>query len=412
MKSFKTALVLASGLLFSFSALAGDIVVSKEERESIMKSARVWENPGDVSQKNMRQGPGDKFELFQDVTCKFYDGLYTKLDGTGATPKFWCAEAGKDPVKENVKIKYGNDNGEVYAEVVASRLLWSLGFFADKAYPISVNCENCPDDPWTYLNRVASFKRIENQNSESRDHLADYILRAQERRTRLNDDSLRTTGRPYLRRYDMALSEGKYDGKAIAAEGDSKGGFGLDELGKIQSSMGGSNQAEVDALKLLLAFIKHGDSKFDNHRLTCPNENIITKADGSKSCSQARLVLQDLGATFGNGSVKIIAIRFIMGSSKMDFNAWKNTPVWDDSTACRARLKDSPRGTMTNPTVSEAGRKLLADLMNQLTSQQITEMFWASRADRREGGDKATIAQWVELFKNKRAEISNAHCPK
>lgn len=411
MKRFKASLVLAAGVLVSVSAMASDLVVSKAERENIMKGAVVWENPGNISSMDMLQGPGKKFDLNQDVTCKFYDGLYTKLAGTGYTEKFWCAEEGKNPLKDNFKVKYNTTNGEVFAEVVSSRLLWSLGFFADKAYPISVNCENCPDDPWSYLHHVASYKRLENSSSEARDDHANYILRAQERRTQRNDESMRTTGMPYRKRYDVALSEGKFDGKAITQEGADKPGFGLDELGKLSPEFGGSSKAQTDALALLLAFIKHGDSKPENHRLTCPEANIIAKADGSQSCSHAKLVLQDIGATMGNGSVKIIAFRFIMSSSKMDFKAWRDTPVWDDVSVCRARLKDSSHGTLRNPTVSEAGRKFLADLMAQLTDKQITDMFTAARADQRRGVDSAGISEWVQLFKSKRAEILNARCP-
>ncbi len=59
-------------------------------------------------------------------------------------PKFQC-DLGKG---EEVKVKYGEKNGEVYAEVAASRLSWALGFQADVMYPTRVTCRNCPDDPF------------------------------------------------------------------------------------------------------------------------------------------------------------------------------------------------------------------------------------------------------------------------
>ena len=41
-------------------------------------------------------------------------------------------------------MKFGRDNGEVYAEVAATRLFWALGFPADHMYPVRVRCEGCP----------------------------------------------------------------------------------------------------------------------------------------------------------------------------------------------------------------------------------------------------------------------------
>jgi hypothetical protein len=40
----------------------------------------------------------------------------------GRSPKFACQLAQND----EVKVDYGKENGEVYAEVAATRLLWAL----------------------------------------------------------------------------------------------------------------------------------------------------------------------------------------------------------------------------------------------------------------------------------------------
>ena len=68
------------------------------------------------------------------------DCNYVERDMGGNTPKFACRLANGD----EVKVKYGRDNGEVYAEVAASRLLWALGFSADAMYPVRVRCHGCP----------------------------------------------------------------------------------------------------------------------------------------------------------------------------------------------------------------------------------------------------------------------------
>ena len=47
---------------------------------------------------------------------------------------------------DEVKVKFGGANGEVYGEVLATRLLWALGFGADRMYPVNVVCRGCPDE--------------------------------------------------------------------------------------------------------------------------------------------------------------------------------------------------------------------------------------------------------------------------
>ena len=89
---------------------------------------------------NVRLGPTGKGALpaFAHIECDYVD-----KKTSGASPKFTCALSERD----EVKIKYGADNYEVYGEVAGSRLLWTLGFGADRWYPVSVTCHRCPDDP-------------------------------------------------------------------------------------------------------------------------------------------------------------------------------------------------------------------------------------------------------------------------
>ena len=60
--------------------------------------------------------------------------------------------------RREVKVKFGGNNGEVYGEVLATRLLWALGFGADRMYPVNVICRGCP----------AELLGIERPNGESR----------------------------------------------------------------------------------------------------------------------------------------------------------------------------------------------------------------------------------------------------
>ncbi|MCC2679939.1 MAG: hypothetical protein K0R29_2515 [Pseudobdellovibrio sp.] len=423
----KTLLTAVPVLLLSLTSVAAKMmVVTPQERATIMKSAKVWEHVN-IAERDLLNGPSRDFALFQKVeNCKFYDGFYTKVGNSGKTAKFWCLPEGGQPGKDEIKVKYSQSNGEVFAEVVSSRLLWSLGFFSDRALPISVSCVNCPEDPWKYLNYMAFYQGAPssirpiggssvNKKAEQKNDAAVYLENAQKKRTQLDAQSLKTTGQRYARQYAVALSEEKYKGTAVTVPGDSKAGVGLDELSQISETEGGSTKAEIDALRLLVAFIKHGDNKAANHRLVCPEEHLF-EVNGKPSCKHASVVLQDVGATMGDGTftLPILNISFgPTGNSKLSYDGWRKTPVWKNKANCQALLGDNlVGGTMKNPTVSEAGRKFLADLLVQLSDQQLTDMFTAARVDKREGVRAASVQEWVDLFKSKRNEIVTAQCPR
>ena len=114
------------------------------ERRSILERAQVW-RPIDTARLNLLSGPAaaDGFPFDAQRACDYH---FPDKPLSGVTPKFECAlqPGGKDIVK----VKYGENNGEVFAEVASSRLFWALGFVADRMYPVSVQCRNCPPDPF------------------------------------------------------------------------------------------------------------------------------------------------------------------------------------------------------------------------------------------------------------------------
>ena len=71
------------------------------------------------------------------MVCDYLDKTLS-----GRSPKFACRR-GED---DELKVKYGGTNGEVYGEVLATRLLWVLGFGADAMYPVNVICRGCPQE--------------------------------------------------------------------------------------------------------------------------------------------------------------------------------------------------------------------------------------------------------------------------
>jgi hypothetical protein len=330
--------------------------VSPETRGEYLRRARVWTRTN-VPQMDVMAGPQvpGRFAREEQVTCE-----YVEIPQSGTSPKFGC----RLPDGDVVKVKYGRINGEVYAEVAASRLFWALGFGADAMYPVEVTCLKCPVEPWYYRPRKRVKKAV----------------------------------------YEIATIERKFPGTPIEA-GDEKG-WSFKELGQVDESAGGASRAELDALRLLAVFVQHGDNKADQQRLLCLEGGVVRKGDEVR-CEKPFLMIQDLGATFG-GAGKL-------SRSKWELDAWASKRIWKDPALCVGELEGSMLGTMDDPTISEAGRKFLADLLSQLTDAQIADLFRVARADRRHpsaarhGHD--LVAEWVDVFKRKRAEIVDHRCP-
>ena len=73
--------------------------------------------------------------------------------------------------------------------------------------------------------------------------------------------------------------------------------------------------------------------------------------------------------------------------------------------------------TLKHPVISEAGRRFLADLLGQLTDDQIRGLFevsdlpdrgWRKPQDRDRNG---TVDQWVAAFHARRDQIVSHTCP-
>ena len=348
----------AGGMLLAVVLAAGCAAkatpnVSRDARRDLIARAKVW-RPTTVAAMNLGTGPGGSgaFAPGATVDCRFVD-----KDMSGSTPKFTCALPGGD----EVKVKYGRDNGEVFAEVAATRLLWALGFGADRMYPVRVRCRGCPAD----------------------------------------DDQPAQGAPAAVRTYDYAVIERKMAGQEV--NGPDGQGWKWSELDLIDPERGASI-AERDALKLLAAFLQHTDSKREQQRLVC--------LDGRppESCRQPFMLINDLGKTFGKAN---LFNKDRPGSVNLE--AWSSVPVWTDAPSCHANLDRSFTGTLEHPAVSEAGRRLLAVRLGQLTDRQLRDLFMAARFPSRTTGDRdeepAPAAQaWVRAFRDKVKQIADRSC--
>ena len=283
---------------------------------------------------------------------------------------------------------------------MGTRLMWLLGFKADNDYPVRVTCLNCPKDPW------GVYKSFRDQTGGlDKDKPAD-VERAKQIAASLG-------GSRSTRTYANAVIEIKFAGSKIKVDGidcagdreasDPRcGGFSWNETGQISESAGGAPRAQVDALKLLAAFMTHGDNKPGNQRLVCPDD----KKNPDGTCAKPFAMIQDIGAGFGSkGGFLGLSYR------KADIGAWSGQPLWDDINQCRAKL--SSIHELKNPVVSDEGRAFLAKLMDPavLTDDKVTAIFEASRIVEKGdsfNGHPATVADWVAAFNRKRSDMARS----
>ncbi|MDP2056030.1 MAG: hypothetical protein Q8L75_20540 [Acidobacteriota bacterium] len=343
--------------------------LSVEERRAVMERARVWQSVN-TSSLDLIKGPAlpAAERVGAETTCTY---VHPEEPLSGNTPKFQCAIAKDD----EVKVKYGQANGEVYAEVAASRLLWALGFKADTMLPTRVTCINCPVDP--------------------------FAAGATDWRSKPPTDVA-------TRVFDPAVIERDLRGKKVAVPGYD--GWAWPELDQVRPREGGATRAHLDALKLLAVFIQHSDSKPDQQELVCEQGRTRKDAEGNETCPAAWLVIKDLGATFGKATR--------LNSSKMILADWDSAGVWKAGQRCIGDLPRSLTGSLEDPRIGEAGRRFLSRRLAMLSDRQIRDLFTVSQIEQRgeeiTGTDgrkrKVTVADWVRVFKRKRSEIAAANC--
>ena len=103
-------------------------------------------------------------------------------------------------------------------------------------------------------------------------------------------------------------------------------------------------------------------------------QRLLCDANVSKKhlaeCPRPFMMIHDVGQTFGRAN---LFDRKSVGS--VNFDAWANTPIWRDVKQCQGNLAPSEIGTLSDPYISEGGRRLLSNLLRQLTDRQLTDLF-------------------------------------
>ena len=330
---------------------------SQSLRYDAIARSQVWTHTN-IPAMNVRVGPGGPGAYAPGATVAC---TYVEKELEGKSPKFLC-RIGKS---DQVLVKYGRTNGEVFGEVLGTRLLWTLGFGAVRLYPVTVICKGCP----------AKLDAGERSGESTRIEYAAIKQRA-----------------PW--------PELKLD--------DKKEGWSWDELDWANPEFGGAPRAHRDALKLLAVMLQHGDNKSAQQSIVCRDRG----ATGAPAaCKHPFLMISDLGLTFGHSN-----LLNANEEGSVNLAEWRRTPIWKDDQGCTGNLRKSLTGTLADPVISEEGRRFLAGLLTQITDRQLRDLFTISRVTRRENPstrtdrDQGTLQDWVDTFRDKRAQIVDHHC--
>jgi hypothetical protein len=360
-----------AALFFARAADAQQTCFTAEERERAERTAKVWRTPdpgyNPVLGYNPAEGPRrgapevDPNGHGKPINCV---ANKDQSPGAGTTPKFHCSVPGVvdgdgELIRYKIKPHFKGQalnmrNGEIYGEFLSSRFSKALGFFADDAWVADVNCPDC-EKSLTKSFQGASFSPFQ--------PAAGIEL-------------------PLARGIDV-----KCNHKDAAPLGET--------LQKLLDN--GAPRAEIDAFKLWLAFIDHGDTTTDNHKLACLKS---TKNGDTRSCAPGEAVfyVSDMGSTFGHSSAS---------EKKARLETWRRkNPIEVSNGTCKTTAK-----SVGNPEISEAGRKLLADGLQRLLdaekeNQTITKVFRASRNWERD----RPPAEWTAEFERKARLIIDARC--
>ncbi len=345
---------------------------STEERARAEKTALVWREPDPgydpVLGYNPANGPRrGSPPVGSDGIAKPINCVANKDEkpGAGTTPKFHCSVPGnKDDDGQLIRYKVkphfkgqstDKRNGEIYGEFLSSRFSKALGFFADDEWVANVTCNDC-EKSLTKGFQGASWN-------------------------------------PFQPAAGIELSLAK--GIDVKCNGKDSGSLS----GTLQTLLqSGAPRAQIDAFKLWLAFIDHGDTKTDNHKFACLDSQ--KNPDNTRTCKpgQAVFYVSDMGSTFGYSS---------SSEKKAKLSTWKGKdPIKMSGGHCTTTAK-----SVGDTSISEAGRSLLATQLQRLLAaeaqnQTITRVFAASRNAERD----EPPAAWTTEFIRKAKTIIDARC--
>ncbi len=305
----------------------------------------LWRNPGDVSRRNLTYGPGSA-ELAPVAPFTF-----VKEEQTGESPKFNVTDArGQTWV-----VKVGP---EAQAETVASRLVWSVGYFADEAY---------------YLDR-AEIKNLPK------------LSRGQEF---IEKGSVVRGARFEPKRKEIARGE-NWD-------------WETNPFVKTR---------ELDGLKVLMVLLANYDTSLRNNR--------VLSTTNSRGEVEARYVATDVGATLGkvgglggkrskNTLEDFRASKFILGVQnglvKFDYDTTPKKMGAFASLFKPSYRSSQERKERVMQNISVENARWIGSLLGDLSDEQLRDAFRAANYD------KQTMDGFVAAIRDRINQLNNLSAP-
>ncbi|HVK59903.1 MAG TPA: hypothetical protein VM432_00060 [Bdellovibrionales bacterium] len=392
----KRSILAGMVLLIAHGSFAADALIAKDDKSriEIIRRGKVWEKPEWVTETASGYEFSSKLDVLKgspvkgnslllekdDVYCQLTDKDLEK--GNGKTPKFKCrlmqmnAKTGKPELvldekgkTDDIKIKYTvpgtvKYNPEVFAEVVGTRLLWALGFGADRMFGVKrVHCYGCTSDPFNNL--VIDPETLVN---------------------------------PMV--FTAAAIEKKAKGTEIVAMNAAEGWEFSEAMANYpaDASEGHYQFKYRDSLRLLMSVLQHTDNKAENQRMLCLDKPAPATAE---LCSSVQLIVQDIGTSLGVGltGLKI---------NKFDYPKWSQKPVWKDAASCKPNYGTSLDSSVARA-VSEYGRDHLAKLLagfikGDAGRKRVEDLFRAANVEMR-NDESGNVQLWADAFIAKAKQV-------
>lgn len=314
----------------------------KAEKDKKLSGTPVlWRNPGNISSRDLRYGSGS--ERLAPVA----PFTFIEEDKDGESPKFDV----KDARGVEWKVKLGP---EAQSETVATRLVWSVGYFAEEAY---------------YLDRA----RIRNLPRLSRGR--DYV----------EDRTFVRGARFEPRRKNVKRGpEWDWDKNPFA------------------------RTRELNGLKVIMILLNNYDARTANNRIF-----YATRPESRRA--EARYIVSDLGATLGragglggkrskNNLKDFLSTRFVTGleedgSVEFDYDTRPTklgmfTVLYPPYYRGEVKKEKSMRG------IPDAHARWIGLLLSQLTDNQLRDAFDAANYD------EATREGYVQALRERISQLT------
>ncbi len=327
-------------------------LISEAERNAYIVKAALWVPEDQLNTKalDFKKGPFSplKYEREELVNCKYVPNAeaYDAGKANGTTPKFKCE--GEDGKK--FKVKYGEKNGEVITEVAATWILTGIGAYADRMYPVRLNCPDCPSDP--FKNEADRGAWQNGQQIAIEDKIGERI------------------------------------------EFKPNSGIGFNEFYLMEDRVG------AEALTAMAHFFGDTDNKAPNQAIACTKKDTVPDpATGAAKCLKPIVYMQDSGVTFGG--------RGLFHNSRMNYDGWTGESVWLDPAKCIMRLHTAQTSSIqgTDPSgrnmhqIGEQARQMLIRRFSLLSREQLVDIFTAARAAKR--APQHSAEEWADLLLSK-----------